>query len=112
MQPKLIPRIERDYDGANPTGRGVSKLLSILIADITATHQKQLTQVVEAFQEMLQTEYKDYATVYSFIDGVVLVIVKNAMVLSILNRLLAKYKTDLQQKFPDFKIDSIKLKLG
>lgn len=112
MQPKLIPRLERDYDGANTTNRSVSCLLSIVISDITATYQKQLTRVVDAFQEMLQAEYKEHATVYSFIDGIVLVIVKNSMVLSILNRLLAKYKTELQEKFPDLKIDSIKLKLG
>lgn len=109
---KIIDRVPLDYDGNIPTGRPINKMLEALKLAFEANLKLDPFRVVEAFATLISKEQEPYVTPKSFIDGVLLVIVKNPLINSLLTREKQKLLAQLQEQFPDLGVKSIMLKMG
>jgi hypothetical protein len=106
-------RTPRQYDGTQVTSRRVTDLLPNVLAKIGEVYQQQPDLILAMWSDIIGPQLAPMARAVSFVEGVLLVKVKN----STLHSLLSQYERVrllqlLRQKFPNVEIRNICFRLG
>lgn len=113
MNKKAIPRIPRNYDGSNPTGRHVKELLPAVLNKIGENYQERPDLILAAWPEIIGPILASQTQAVSFIDGKLTVKVKNSTLYSLLNQNdKPKLVATLRQRFPRIEIKTILFRIG
>ncbi len=108
-----MARTPRDYNGVQPTGKEIAKLLPEVLTKISANFQERPDLVLLAWPELIGEKLAPMTQPLSFTEGVLTVKVKNSSLYSLLvqherKKLLKK----LQERFPSIAIRNINFRLG
>lgn len=106
-------RTPKGYDGTATTTHHVGQVLSSVMSKIGKAYKDQPELVLAAWPDILGAKLAPMTRAVSFVNGVLLVKVKNSTLYSLLsqyekNRLLAS----LRQRFPNIEIREIVLRVG
>jgi hypothetical protein len=108
-----MSRTPRNYDGTRPTTQRFSDLLPKVLQRLSETYQDRPDLILASWPSLVGEKLAPMTEALSFIDGVLLVKVKNSTLYSLLNqnekfRLLRA----LQQKFPKVAIKQINFRMS
>lgn len=105
--------IPRNYDGTAITSRTISQLLGNVLASVQEKRQDHSPIIMEAWADLIGPKLSTMTLAHSFVDGVLVVKVKNSTLYSLLcqqerPRLLQL----LRHKFPSVSIKNIYFRIG
>ncbi len=110
---KKIRRTPKDYDGTGITTHRVSELLPTVLSNIGETYQDRPDLLLASWPEVIGKNFAGMTQAVSFIDGVLLVKVKNSTFHSLLSQHeKPKILSNLRQKFPKIEIKTIQFRIG
>lgn len=106
-------RTPKNYDGTALTTRNFSDLLVNVFSDISSRYQEKPEVVLLAWQEVIGPQFAPMTQAVSFVNGVLLVKVKNSTLHSLLSRhdkhrLLAA----LQKRVPQADVQNIHFRIA
>lgn len=111
MKPLL--RIPKSYDGTRITTRRIADLLPQVLSAIGEMHHDRPDLVLAAWPEVIGQKLASMTEALSFCDGVLIVKVKNATLLSLLNQHdRPRILRNLQMKFPSVYFKNIVFRRG
>lgn len=110
---KSKPRTPKNYDGTATTTLQIADVLSEMIFRIRESYQERPDLVLAAWPEIIGPQLAIMTQAVSFIEGVLLVKVKNSTLHSLLsqndkNRIMASFKA----KFPRIQLKNIVFRIG
>ena len=110
---RRLQRTPRDYDGSGVTTHRMSELLSVVLTDIGEVYEERPDLVLASWPEVIGQKLAHMTQAVSFIDGVLLVKVRNSTLYSLLNQHdRPKILNSLRQKFPKIPIKNIVFRIG
>ncbi|MEI6531630.1 MAG: DUF721 domain-containing protein [Chlamydiota bacterium] len=109
----MIERTRKNYDGQEPTGKVLSRILPTALQEISAQADKRPELVLAAWPELIGPKFSSMATVIEFFEGQLFVKVTNSSLYALLQqhekpRLL----NALRKKFPKTEIRNIVFRMG
>lgn len=108
-----IRRKPKNYDGTEVTTHRVSELLSSVLSNIGDAYAQRPDLVIASWPEVVGPQLAPMTQVVSFIEGVLVVKVKNSTLYSLLSQHdRSRILNDLRQRFPRISIRSIIFRLG
>jgi hypothetical protein len=106
-------RNPKNYDGTRVTTRYIADLLPQVLSSIDGVHQSRPDLILAAWPEVIGQKFAGMTEALSFIDGVLLVQVKNSTLYSLLNQHdKPRILRNLQMKFPSVKFKNIYFRRG
>lgn len=110
---KSSSRTPKNYDGTGVTTHRVSDLLPAVLSEIGQVYHQRPDLVLAAWPDIIGPKLASMTQAYSFIDGVLVVKVKNSTLHSLLSqndkpRILAI----LRQRFPNVEIRTVVFRIG
>lgn len=110
---KFFSRTPRQYDGTQVTSHRMTDLLPRVLAKIGEVYQQRSDLILAMWPDLIGAKLAAMTQAVSFVDGVLLVKVKNSTLHSLLNqyeklRLLHM----LRKKFPHVEIKTICFRIG
>lgn len=109
----FIPkRTPRDYDGTRPTSRRFTEVLPAVLEKIGDSFKDRPDLILASWPEIIGKELASMTRADSFVNGVLVVKVKNAPLHSVLHREKASLLARLRQKFPRVKINHLIFRIG
>lgn len=106
-------RVPRYYDGTLPTSRLIRHLLPHLLEDIGHRFSDRPDLVMQAWPEVIGSKLAPMTQAIQFLDGVLIVVVKNSTLHSLLSQNdKPRLIQNLRDKFPGTLIKTIKFRLG
>jgi dsDNA-binding SOS-regulon protein len=111
--PSKRRRKPRHYDGVQTTTHSVKDLLHTAMTDLRNKHRERPDLILASWKEVLGEKLASMTEAVSFLDGVLLVKVKNSTLHSLLElHEKAKCLKCLRQKFPNVPINNIVFRIG
>lgn len=108
-----IRRTPKNYDGTEVTTHRVSELLSSVLSHIGEAYAERPDMVMASWPEVVGAQLAPMTQVVSFVEGVLVVKVKNSTLYSLLSlHDRSRILNDLRQRFPRITIKSIIFRLG
>jgi len=110
---KLGRSTPRNYDGTGVTSHKVGDLLPALLSRLSAVQQDRPDLVLAAWPEVIGPKLASMTQAVSFVEGVLVVRVKNSTLHSLLSR-HDKYRilAAIRQKFPKAGIQNIVFRIA
>lgn len=106
-------RTPKNYDGTAPTTHKISDLLSEVVLQIRDNYQDRPDLVLAAWPEVIGPQLAAMTQAVSFIEGVLLVKVKNSTLHSLLSQNdKARIIASLKAKFPRVQLKNIVFRIG
>lgn len=110
---KSYKRTPKNYDGTEVTTHRVSDLLPVVLSRIGEIYDQRPDLILEIWSSIIGSKLASMTQAMSFVDGVLVVKVKNSTLHSLLSqhekpRLLAI----LRQRFPNVLIKTIVFRIG
>jgi len=110
---KPYNRTPKNYDGTHPTTHHLKELLPNILSHIGKVYEQRPDLVLAAWPDIIGSKLALMTQAISFIDGVLVVKVKNSTLHSLLSqndkpRILSK----LRQRFPRVFIKTITFRIG
>jgi len=103
----------RVFNELFPTGKPLKKLLPDVLAHMGKRLEQKPTWVVAAWQDVIGPRLGPMTGALSFQEGILIVRVKNATLLSVLSQFeRAKLLNRMREKFPSLLIRSIHFRIG
>lgn len=113
MANKSWNRTPKNYDSTQLTTHRIGDVLPSVLATISEVHQQRPDLILAVWPEIIGPKLAPMTQAVSFIDGVLLVKVKNSTLHSLLNQNeKARILSRLRQKFPKTLIKTITFKIG
>lgn len=110
---KLNRRTPKNYDGTATTTHQITDLLSDLVLQLRKNHQDRPDLVLGAWPEIIGPQLAGMTQAVSFIDGILLVKVKNSTLHSLLSQNdKTRIMTSLKTKFPRIQLRNIVFRIG
>jgi hypothetical protein len=110
---KANRRTPKNYDGTATTTHKVSDLLSEVVGKIRHNHQERPDLVLAAWPEVIGPQLAAMTQAISFVDGILLVKVKNSTLHSLLSQNdKSKIIAGLKTKFPRLQLKNIVFRIG
>jgi hypothetical protein len=108
-----LMRTLKNFDGTNPTGKSIDRLLETILSDLSKQAGRQGSEVVRAWGDVLGPKFAKLTEATGMQDGILTVKVKSSTLYSLLRqhekpRLLAR----LQELFPLAGIRDIVFRVG
>lgn len=108
-----MQRTAKNYDGQEPTGKVLSRMLPGFLQEISSLAQEQPELVVQAWPDLIGPKFAGMARAVEFFEGQLIVKVSNSSLYALLQqhekpRLLKA----LQNKFPKTAIRNIVFRMG
>jgi hypothetical protein len=110
---KKQKRTPRNYDGTRLTAHHVSDVLTEALTDIREVYQDRPDVVISTWPEIIGPKLAPMTEAVSFVEGTLLVKVKNSTLYSLLaqhDKQKVLYR--LRQKFPKMAIKNILFRIG
>ena len=109
----MIERTRKNYDGQEPTGKVLSRILPTFLQEIYTKADKRPELIIAAWPELIGTKFLSMATAVEFFEGQLFVRITNSSLYSLLQqhekpRLL----NALRKKFPKTEIRNIVFRMG
>lgn len=106
-------RTPRNYDGTQVTTHRLHDILPNVLTKISAVHHQQSDLILAMWPELIGPQLAGMAQAVSFVEGVLVVRVKNSTLHSLLSqnekpRILGL----LRKKFPQVEIKTISFRIG
>jgi len=106
-------RVPKNYDGTNVTARSITQLLPQVLSKIGRVYHQKGEIIIAVWPEIIGPSLAAMTQAVSFVDGVLLIKVKNSTLHSLLSqnekpRLLRI----LREKFPQVEIKTIYFRIG
>lgn len=110
---KTYRRTSKNHDGTETTTRHLNHLLPVVLSKVSQVHQERPDLILASWPEVIGSKLAQMTEAVSFIEGVLLVKVKNSTLHSLLShhektRLL----NNLRYKFPNVSIKTIQFRIG
>ncbi len=103
----------RNYDGTATTTHRIGELLPHILDSLRITHNERPDLVIAAWPEIIGQQLASMTQAISFVDGVLVVKVKNSTLHSLLNQHeKARLLANLRKKFPANTIRTIFFRIG
>lgn len=110
---KRFERTPRHYDGSKLTTHHASQISSNVLVSIREVYQERPDLVLAAWPEVIGPQLSKMTQAISFIDGILVVKVKNSTLHSLLSqRDKPKVLSSLRQKFPKLLVKGIIFRIG
>lgn len=110
---KNIRRTPKNYDGTAVTTHKMTDLLSQIVFQIRENYQDRPDLVLAAWPEVIGNKLADMTQAVSFIDGVLLIKVKNSTLHSLLSQNdKTRIMASLKNKFPRIQLKNIVFRIG
>lgn len=110
---KLYTHTYKQYDGTQVTSRCIHDMLPAVLAKIETVHQKRPDLILNSWPELIGAKLAPMTQAVSFVEGVLLVKVKNSTFHSLLSRNEKMNLVSLlRQKFPRVEIKTIHFRIG
>ena len=110
---KAIFRTPRHYNGTKVTGHKVGDLLPIVLSKIGETYKDRPDLVLASWPDIIGRQLAPMTQAVSFVDGVLVVKVKNSTLHSLLNQNdKMRILQQLRAKFPRIEIKNIVFRIG
>jgi hypothetical protein len=111
MKPKQ--RTPRNYDGTQVTTHRMADLLPQVLSALSEVQHYRPDLVLAAWPEVIGAKLAGMTEALSFVDGVLLVKVKNSTLYSLLNQYeRPRILRNLQAKFPSVRFEKIIFRVG
>ncbi|MBM3198818.1 MAG: DUF721 domain-containing protein [Chlamydiae bacterium] len=109
----MAKRTPRNYDGVALTGKELSSLLPKWLAKVQNTFQDRPDLILLAWPDVVGAKLAAMTTAVSFLEGILLVRVKNSSLYSLLvQHEKPRLQKELQKRFPSVIIKNIVFRLG
>lgn len=110
---KPYTRTPKNYDGTKITTRQVCDLLPSVLSKIEGVYQQKSDLILEAWPHVIGTKLATMTQAVSFVDGVLVVKVKNSTLHSLLNQNdKPRILNLLRQRFPNVTIKTVVFRIG
>lgn len=110
---KRIRRTPRDYDGTAVTTHSIGEVLSTVMMDIGNSYHERPDLLLASWSDVIGPQLAPMTQAISFVDGVLVVKVKNSTLHSLLNQHdKPRIMQLLRQKFPRINIRNVVFRLG
>lgn len=105
-------RTPKDYDGTAVTTHQMKHLIPQVLSHIDTVYYQQSNLVLEGWSEIIGSKLAHMTQALSFIDGILVVKVKNSTLHSLINQEKPRLLQMLREKFPATKIRTISFRIG
>lgn len=106
-------RTPKNYDGTGVTTHKVSDLLSSVLSQIGDAYQDRPDLIIASWPEIIGQKLAPMTEAVSFVDGVLVVKVKNSTLHSLLSQHdKQRILSSLRQKFPKVNIKNVFFRIG
>lgn len=110
---KNIRRTPRNYDGTAVTTHRFADLLPQVLSSIEELHHDRPDLILAAWPEIIGEKFSGMTEALSFIDGVLIIKVKNSPLYSLLNQHdRPRIIRNLQIKFPSVRFEKVIFRRG
>lgn len=110
---KPYTRTPKQYDGTQVTSHRIHDLLPTVLAKINDVYQHRPDLILAMWPELIGSQLAAMTQAVSFVDGVLLVKVKNSTLHSLLSQNeKSRLVHLLRQKFPRVEIKTIHFRMG
>lgn len=110
---KSTRRTPKNYDGTESPSHKISDLLSNVVSKIRDNHHERPDLVLAAWPEVIGSKLANMTQAISFIEGVLLIKVKNSTLHSLLSQNdKARIMASLKKKFPRIQLKNIVFRIG
>ncbi len=110
---KSNQRTPRSYDGTRITTRRIADLLTQVLSSVEELRHDRPELVLAAWPEVIGQKLAGMTEAISFVEGVLLVKVKNATLLSLLNQHdRPRIMRNLEMKFPSVRFKQVVFRRG
>ncbi len=110
---KPYSRIPKNYDGTGLTTRSMSQLLPHVLSKIGHVYHQKGEVIIATWPNIIGPSLATMTQAISFIDGVLLIKVKNSTLHSLLSRNeKPRLLRVLREKFPQVEIKTIYFRIG
>lgn len=112
MGSQFTKRANRYYDGPLPTSRHIRNLLPRFLEDMGRKIDERPDLILAAWPEVIGSQLAPMTQAISFIEGVLVVHVKNSTLHSLLSHDKPRLIKNLRDKFPGTLVKTIFFRLG
>lgn len=106
-------RLPRNYNGTGITTHRIGDLLTDVLAELSIIYHERPDLLLAAWPEIIGPQLANMTQAVSFIDGILVVKVKNSTLYSLLSQHdKPKILYSLRQKFPRANIKNIVFRIG
>lgn len=106
-------RTPKNYDGTAVTTHQIGDLLSAVIFKIQQSYQERPDLVLAAWPEVIGPQLAAMTEAVSFVDGILLIKVKNSTLHSLLSQNdKTKIIANLKKKFPQIQLKNVLFRIG
>lgn len=110
---KPYRRTPKNYDGTKTTMHRLGEILPQVLSEVGKVYNQRPEMLLEAWPAIIGPKLAAMATAVSFIDGVLIVKVKNSTLHSLLSQNeKPRLVNILRQKFPNMHIKTISFRIG
>lgn len=110
---KTNRRTPRNYDGTKVTTHRVTDLLPVILSQIGESYQDRPDLILASWPEIIGSNLAPMTKAMSFVDGILIVKVKNSTLHSLLSQHdKPRIISSLRQKFPKIEIKNIVFRIG
>ena len=110
---KLYTRTPKQYDGTQVTSHRIHDILPAVLAKIGDVYQQRSDLILAMWPELIGPKLASMAQAVSFVEGVLVVKVKNSTLHSLLSQNeKTRLVSLLRQKFPRVEIKTIHFRIG
>lgn len=113
MKKGVYRRTPKNYDGEKPTSKPLSQLIPLVLEQISMNFSDRPDLILASWPEIIGPRLAPMTQAVSFIDGILLVKVKNSTLYSLLSQNdKPKLVQKLREKFPKILIKTILFRIG
>lgn len=105
-------RTPKNYDGTALTTHQMTQLIPQVLSHIDNVYHQQSNLIMDAWPEIIGLKLAHMTRAVSFLEGVLVVKVKNSTLLSLVNQDKVHLLRLLREKFPATKIKTIIFRIG
>lgn len=106
-------RTPKNYDGTKVTSHQISDLLPMVLSQIGNLYEQRPDLILETWNDVIGPKLAGMTQAVSFINGVLVVKVKNSTLYSLLSQNdKPRILNSLRQRFPNVEIKTIVLRIG
>ena len=106
-------RTPKNYDGTKLTTHHITELLPSVLSQIVKVYNQRPDLILAAWPDIIGPKLSAMTQAISFIDGILIVKVKNSTLYSLLSQNdKPKILNSLRQKFPNVLIKTIYFRIG
>jgi len=110
---KRYQRPKKSYDGVHSTGRSLSTLLPYVLSEVSSKCSERPDLIIEAWPEIIGQQLATMTKAISFIEGILLVKVKNSTLHSLLSQTdKPRILELLRERFPNATIRGVRFRIG